>query len=342
MTDQEKRYNSMTAISVIVPIYNNEKSAEECIGSILSQSFENFELILVDDGSTDGSSDICDRYGRKDSRVKVIHNTNHGVSHARNTGIEMASGEYIAFVDADDYINKDTLKIAYDNIRKNEVDVVIWNNFFCKGESEKENIEFPKTSIINNRTVRNELVVTTLCPTMTSFGENAKVFVGMGFVWNKLFKKELIDKNEIRFDSGVELYEDVAFICKYMNNVESVSFVDTPLYHYRVSDKGATLRYKPNIIESNKLLMKSLDAILDVSKPMINEAYNCRLIRMLGNILQFYYFHTDHNEGHRITDLRQTIRSDEHYINALRKVKMRNLTVKLKITVIVLRALMLV
>ena len=114
----------MPEISIIVPIYNVEQYLKRCVDSILAQTFKDFELILVDDGSPDSCPFICDEYARIDSRIKVIHKANGGLSDARNAGLEMAMGNYIAFVDSDDWIASDTYEYLYELIKKNKADVV--------------------------------------------------------------------------------------------------------------------------------------------------------------------------------------------------------------------------
>ena len=110
-------------VSVIIPIYNVEKYLEDCINSILEQTFQNYEAILVDDGSTDKCGEICDEYAKKDSRIKVVHTENQGLSEARNTGILLAKGKYLAFVDSDDFVRNDFLQKLYEAIEKSEADI---------------------------------------------------------------------------------------------------------------------------------------------------------------------------------------------------------------------------
>ena len=125
----------MAKISVIIPIYNNAVYLPQCLDSLLAQSFQDFEGILVDDGSTDGSATVCDDYQQKDSRLKVFHIQNHGVSYARNYGIEKATGEWIGFVDSDDWITTDFLATLYAHTDK-DTDVVMGSLFFNIGEKE--------------------------------------------------------------------------------------------------------------------------------------------------------------------------------------------------------------
>ena len=115
----------MVAISIIVPVYNVEKLLSKCVDSILNQNFKDFELLLIDDGSKDKSGLICEEYAKKDSRISVYHKTNGGLSSARNYGIEHALGEFITFIDSDDYVDKSMLEILYNNMIENDVDLSI-------------------------------------------------------------------------------------------------------------------------------------------------------------------------------------------------------------------------
>ena len=131
-------------ISIIVPIYNVEKYLKKCIDSIINQTYKNLEIILVDDGSPDNCGKICDEYAKKDNRIKVIHKENGGVSSARNVGVENATGEYIGFVDSDDYIEKDMYEVLINNLKKENADISIISNY-----------EVYKNKIIENKKKEN-------------------------------------------------------------------------------------------------------------------------------------------------------------------------------------------
>ena len=174
----------MNDISVIVPVYNVEKYLEKCIDSILSQTFKNFEIILVDDGSTDSCGIICDEYERLDNRVKVIHKINGGLSSARNSGLEIASGEYVAFVDSDDWIDKNMYQELYNEAKKNNADIVQCK--FIKAKDENVSIynnEFNEVEVIGN--------LDALC---NLYNERCIETV---VTWNKLYKRYLF--NDIVF-----------------------------------------------------------------------------------------------------------------------------------------------
>ncbi|MBX9185755.1 MULTISPECIES: glycosyltransferase [Clostridium] len=205
-------------ISIIVPIYKVEKYLERCINSILNQNFSNFELILVDDGSPDDCGKICDEYKRIDNRIKVIHKKNEGLSAARNSGIEVAIGDYIAFVDADDFINRDMYRVLYENAIKSQADISI-----CNFEYIYEQSQVNENSIVLVKPIesydKNE--------SLKKLYSNEKIqFI---VAWNKIYKRELF--LDIRYDYG-KCHEDEFIIHKLLFKANRVVYTSTKLYYY--------------------------------------------------------------------------------------------------------------
>lgn len=209
-------------ISIIVPVYNVEKYLEECIDSILNQTYKNLEIILVDDGSTDKSGIICEDYAKIDSRIKVIHKKNGGLSDARNVGIDKALGEFIIFVDSDDYIDKDMCQILINYVCEYNVDIVSCN--FKKvfdNNIEEDNITYfkEKIKILTKEEVLKEYFLT-LAP---------EIFA----TWNKLYKKSLFFTDEkIRFPVN-RLHEDIATTYRLYAESKKVILLNELLYNYR-------------------------------------------------------------------------------------------------------------
>ena len=187
-------------ISVIVPIYKVEKYLEKCILNIVNQTYSNLEIILVDDGSPDNSGKICDEYARKDSRIKVVHKLNGGLSDARNAGIEIATGKYIAFVDSDDYIEEKMISKLYDLLKANDADVSACN--ICKFYEDKE-IELDENEEIVKSYPPEQAILLTILD--DSFGN---------YAWNKLYRSELF--SDVRFPFK-RRYEDIATIYKILD-----------------------------------------------------------------------------------------------------------------------------
>ncbi len=219
-------------VSVIVPIYNTEKYLSNCLNSITSQTHQNLEIILVDDGSTDKSSQIADDYAKKDKRIKVIHQKNAGQSAARNTGIKKATGEYISFVDSDDQIEPEfvsSLLKLYDG--KTSIAVCGHQYRRLKENTSKNLYQSELKSRGKNETKKAYIV---------------KLLVKDGRMYscnNKLFKAEYIKDNDILFDTSINFAEDTKFVLEYLNHAKGeIAYDMTPLYVYNFGTETSTIR----------------------------------------------------------------------------------------------------
>ena len=226
----------MVKISVIVPVYNCEDYIEESIKSILNQSFKDIEVICVDDGSTDDSLNILKELSMQDTRLKVFTQENQGSSVARNNALEKASGDYIYFFDADDYIVDDCLEKVYSNAINNDSDIVLFKYDEYKEESflnhSKKDIEkqFPKTDF-NNFTFNCQ-------------DYRIRAFKGPFAPWFKFYKKEFLDKYDFEFPPNLN-HNDVPFHVKTILKASKISFIPEYLYHYRIDN--------PNSISNTRL-----------------------------------------------------------------------------------------
>lgn len=179
----------MSLFSIIVPVYNTKTYLERCVKSILNQNYDGFELILVDDGSSDGSADICDEYAKSDKRVRVIHKKNGGVSSARNCGLKMATGDYVWFVDSDDYIQQDALLILHEVVMRDKKDLYVFN-------THKE-----------NETFEGDLD--------TFFQRYYFTYVLKYAPWNKLYKRSVLNQYQLQYDEEETIGEDLLFNINY-------------------------------------------------------------------------------------------------------------------------------
>lgn len=210
-------------ISIIVPVYNTEQYLSRCIDSILGQSFTDFELLLVDDGSPDGSGAICNAYAEKDKRVRVFHKENGGVSSARNLGIDNAQGEWLYFVDSDDELLPDGLKVLVDNI-SDDVDVVMGG---FESVDELGNMTREATKSVNLRLSRKESVITLYR------GQGCCGYFFLGYTWQRLFRKSLVDRFDLRFDTSIAIKEDTLFVMQYLRKSNGITqFATQPIYRY--------------------------------------------------------------------------------------------------------------
>lgn len=217
----------MPKISIIVPIYNVNKYLHKCIDSILNQTFTDYELILVNDGSTDNCKDIIDSYAKQDNRIITIHQKNGGLSNARNAGLKIAQGEYIRFVDGDDHLPADSIEILLNEIEKNK-DIVLVTGNYIREESAENKI------LIQNFCEQKYF---TLKEFQYIFRKNLFKLGYMCAAWNKLYRNNIIKENDLLYEDGVNYSEDGIFTLKYImagmkNKNNKLVFLQTPVYYY--------------------------------------------------------------------------------------------------------------
>lgn len=228
----------MPKISVIIPVYNVEKYLERCINSVINQELEDIEIICINDGSLDKSGDICNEYSNKDNRIRVIHKNNEGVSIAKNLGVSLARGEYICFIDSDDYIDKDMLSEMYKLARNNSCQVIISGyKLVPSGEIIRPLYKLNKSMdpiemISNNSLVHSH---NDLC-----------------FSWRCLFNLNVIKSNNILFDNNIKIGEDFIFNLKVLSKCNKVYVTEKPFYNYNVANNTSVMRtsYKEYLEEN--------------------------------------------------------------------------------------------
>lgn len=233
----------MPAISVIMPVYQAGDFLRRSAGSVLGQTFRDLELILVDDGSSDGSAALCDALAGEDSRVKVLHKKNAGVSAARNDGLDLARGAYIAFCDADDALPPDALQALYDALGQSGADTAggAHVNVWPDGGEQPEAGVLPAGSY-GPEALRSRLILP-LFSQRLDFGKG----VLNGFVWRFLFSRGVIQQGGIRFDGPY--LEDELFLLEYLLQAKKLAMVDRPVYRYQQNPASVTKNYLPGCLD---------------------------------------------------------------------------------------------
>lgn len=231
-------------ISVIVPVYKAEEYLPRCIDSIIAQTFVDFEVLLIDDGSPDNSGKICDDYAIKDKRIRVFHKSNGGVSSARNLGLDEARGRWVMFVDADDWLCSDCLKECIFNAEKKLLDVLQ----FSYVRVDNNGVELGKE--------HNSIGLTPVLDSRRYIQENKYLVV----VWGACIRYSLIKEYNIRFDENIKLAEDQLFIMEVLANANKVQRIDSVLYYYLDNPTSAT-----NSSKSHDML-DSIDALIEFKK----------------------------------------------------------------------------
>lgn len=250
--------NKEPLITVIIPVYNGEKYIDKCINSVLNQQYQNIELILINDGSDDGSKEILDNWSKKNEKIKVIHQENSGVSVARNKGIEVANGSFVTFVDVDDYIANDFISYYYNLIKEHDAEIALTpkpqkfnDNSECIVENVEDNIQ-----IWNGEKTACEMLY-------------YNIAIGP---WNKLISKKLIDRYNIRFNPKLSYGEGFNFSVDCFQRAKKVVVGRKKVYYYRVDNPNSAMtRFKLKLvtgsIEAQKCIRKNL---VKETKELIN------------------------------------------------------------------------
>lgn len=238
-------------ISVIVPVYKVEKELRRCVDSILAQNYTDFELLLIDDGSPDNCGAICDEYAARDTRVRVFHKENGGVSSARNLGIEKACGEYVTFCDSDDYVGRDWL-MTYKHAIDNRVDFATQGMYHIGKSNTQSKTLIPHTG--NTKEDMQNLILELL-------GQDVFGYVGV-----KLFSKTIIDNYHIYFDEKSAVWEDGQFIAQYLEHATSFVCFDNIGYYYFLPPVNK--KYNGDSSYSVYYMLKSFDIIFDKNIPL--------------------------------------------------------------------------
>ena len=220
-------------VSIIIPVYNAEKAVRRCVDSVLDQEYTDFELLLMDDGSKDGSPAILDEYAEKDERVRVVHKENSGVSATRNMALDMARGDWVQFLDADDWITKDATKLFVRTAEENDVDMVIADFYRVVGENTSR-----KGDIWTSRVITRE--------EYGSFMMKNPADYYYGVLWNKLFRRDILEEYGLRMDESLHWCEDFIFNMEYVLHTERIAVLPVPVYYY-VKTEGSLVQQGMNV-----------------------------------------------------------------------------------------------
>ena len=229
----------MPKLSIIIPVYNAENYIRKCLDNLMNQGFFDYECILINDGSTYNSELICQEYAGRDSRFRFVNKFNGGASSARNTGVELAQGEYITFIDSDDFVVNDIYAKAFDVIEKTDADIVCFNMVQKNGDIETQ-VEFSDSGLVNN---------------FIKYG------VYMHSVCNKIFRVRPIHKNGYRFDEDIRTCEDFLFVFKSMSSARKIVYMDEIGYKYIINKESLTHAIKDTmLVEDQRKVYKYLKA----------------------------------------------------------------------------------
>jgi glycosyltransferase involved in cell wall biosynthesis len=286
-------------ITVIIPCYNAEKYLTQAVDSILRQKEESWEVLLIDDGSTDGTPRICEVYSKQDNRIRTYHQHNSGVSKARNLGIDQAAGEWIAFLDADDWLTDDAFSVFEKAILDSDSEIHLFNNFQNNGNQEQKGAHFSSELLVRQGDDKKWFVIDTLFPYYDVYRNGIKTG-NVRAVHGKLYNRSLIVCNKLKFDESLPIAEDALFNYKAYHAAHSISLHDRYVMHYRINENSVMHRYNPEIDNVNNTIMQAfadeigvdLDNDKDFQIAFLGMASEC-----MFRSLKLYYLHPENKEN---------------------------------------------
>ena len=311
----------MPRFSIIVPIYRVEEYLCQCINSILNQSYNDFELILVDDGSPDNCPIICDDYAKTDRRIKVIHKANGGLVSARKAGAEIADGEYAVCVDGDDWLHCQCLEIYHDIIEKNNVDLIVSNAEYAfedATQNRKGNLPYRK-GLYTKKEIENDIF-----PLLIQ-DENAKYFAPS--VWAKAFRVDLYKKVQLTVSDKIKIGEDGACTIPFVYNAKSMYITDSVTYYYRQNLLSMTKEKKAFNWNGPRLIHEHIQNQIDINKFDFEQQLHRKTTHELFTVV-VSQFSKNEKYGTIVKDIKENL-DNPIYAECLRKVKFNSLNGKL-------------
>ena len=268
--------------SVIVPVYNTSKYLNKCFDSLVSQTFKSFEVIIVNDGSTDNSLDICKAYEQKDNRFRVISTKNQGVSVARNQGMSEASGDYITFLDSDDYLELNTLELISEQIKINNYDIIQCNLSIDYNNTKRKYFNLQSSFEVENKKEILESIIS-IKYGATKYGNK---YLNCRCIGGKFYNKRLIDKNNLKFPAGIKAFEDGIFNLYAYHYADKILILKDALYHYIQYNLQSTALYYDNQLYQNELILSEIKRFINTSKIDLINIYDY-------SVFELYYVTID-------------------------------------------------
>lgn len=322
----------MSKISIIIPVYNSERYLKKCLYSVQQQTYENLEIICINDGSIDNSLKELEECRKIDDRIIIINKKNEGVSAARNDGIKISTGEYIAFVDSDDWLESDAIKTLYDTIIRENVDVVRGNYYksttYNKNNSIGKLYDLKNTKLNCHMDFDKKLIDKLL---------NGKI---LSYTWLLLINKKVLDKTCL-FNTNLHMMEDAVFFINLITKIKNIYILDKPIYHYYTSNNNSAtkstkyyLRNMYNVIEANKCIKKTIEDSKFSSKEriiMLNTVHCNSVINYI-----FLMYRNESKNKKKLIKIMEEIADNEYMTDIFNNMNKNSLAIHLKIPILLI------
>lgn len=286
----------MDKISVILPVYKVEKYIDQCMETVLNQTYKNLEIILVDDGSPDNCGKICDDYAAKDDRIVVIHKKNGGAPAARNDALKIATGDWIAYVDPDDWIEKNAFEEAIAVGIRDESDIVIFNTYLNSNGGDNQTLmqAFPEDFTSSDRTFIRKMQLSSLSNKYTPLLQNWS----QGFPWDKIYRADFTRKYNILWPTNLKANDDVVYTIHAFEHARKISYINKTFYHYRMNPQSIGHKYMPDRVKVDHDIYAEMYKIKDeygLGDDYV-AALNARIILNVWYCLSRCFFHEDNKK----------------------------------------------
>lgn len=277
-------------LSVVIPIYRVEKYLRQCLDSIVNQTFRDMEIILVDDGSPDHCGEICDEYAKKDGRIVVIHKQNEGLSAARNEGITRSAGEWVTFIDSDDWCDLDFYEQMFEALGTQQADIFCSGGCYWEyvGETEKSQT-FVEPFLFSDKEHIESLRAKVICAACSDIGNKSTISA----VWNKLYRREFLKQNNLVFDVSSKAWEDIWFNFRALGEAKAVGGCACVGYRYRQVAASITKGFTPQRPKTDYDFVEKLYSCIDEHQPstLLLQAIEVQSMALFKNTLKQYCFH---------------------------------------------------
>ena len=301
-------------ISVIIPVYKVEPYLRQCLDSVVTQMYHNLEIIIIDDGSPDSCGMICDEYAQRDGRIQVIHKENGGLCAARNDGINHSTGEWLTFVDSDDWIDPEYYGKMVDSLKDDTVDIACSRGHVIEDPIKSVEMHaFEGPAVFEDSESRNYLFNKTLVPnTKDGFAISA------GTVWDKFFRRSFVCQKNLLFDMSSKAWEDLWFSLQAFKKARKVTATAIIGYHYRMVPGSITKSFNSNRPQINYDFICKAHSLLREQDSIVRNSLNARAIGLIMNSLRFCYFHPANDKsGKEITKEIKEMMSWPYYKEAI-------------------------
>lgn len=330
----------MTMVSVIIPVYKVERTYfDQCINSVLAQTYMDIEIILVDDGAAGDLPAACDDYALMDKRIRVLHQENAGASAARNAGLAAATGEYVTFVDSDDWIDSSTIETALNRIQENDLQVLLWGSYKCYEQRREEYMPYTEDIALFSEKQKEQLMLKTMVGHLPFYEKPASHY-GSGSCCSKMYRRSFLKENELWYPVGIQRAEDVNFNIRVFDKASRIGYMNRHLYYYRQLPDSATYQYREHGIEVFTRALGGLEAFLkDTGKgELFWQVYYMRCVFFFLESIDMDYMNSSNTKkfGRKMAEMRAEISKDP-YRSAVIKLRMKHLSLAKRIPLFLMR-----